>query len=91
MLNEQRLYAASKFLKKAKVFPVECIVRGYLAGSGWRDYRATGEVCGIALPQGLVESDPLPQPIFTPSTKAEAGHDENLALPAFIITRGAGS
>jgi phosphoribosylaminoimidazole-succinocarboxamide synthase len=60
------------------MLPIECVVRGYLAGSGWKDYRATGEVCGHRLPAGLQESDRLPEPIFTPSTKAEEGHDENI-------------
>ena len=61
--------------------PAECIVRGYLSGSGWKDYKATGSVCGIALPAGLLESDRLPEPIFTPSTKAELGtHDENISF-----------
>ena len=68
-------------VKKAKVFPVECIVRGYLAGSGWAEYQRAGTVCGIPLPAGLVESDRLPEPIFTPSTKAEIGlHDENISF-----------
>jgi len=66
-------------VKKAQPLPVECIVRGYLAGSGWQEYRASGTVCGIQLPKGLRESERLPEPIFTPSTKAEAGaHDENI-------------
>lgn len=63
--------------KKAEMLPLECIVRGYLSGSGWKDYRETGSVCGIRLPSGLKESDKLPEPIFTPSTKAVSGHDEN--------------
>jgi phosphoribosylaminoimidazole-succinocarboxamide synthase len=63
---------------KTDVLPVECVVRGYLAGSGWKDYRATGSVCGISLPSGLSESDRLEPPIFTPATKAETGHDENI-------------
>jgi len=68
-------------VKKAKVFPVECIVRGYLAGSGWKEYQASGTVCGQKLPEGLVESSRLPEPIFTPSTKAEIGdHDENISF-----------
>ena len=68
---------------RAGVLPVECVVRGYLAGSGWKEYRATGEVCGIELPPGLRESDRLPEPIFTPSTKAPAGvHDENIPFDA---------
>ena len=66
-------------VKKAKVFPVECVARGYLTGSGLKDYNKTGKVCGIALPPGLRDSDRLPEPIFTPSTKAETGHDENIS------------
>lgn len=62
--------------------PVECVARGYLSGSGWKDYKATGELCGIALPKGLRESDRLPEPIFTPATKAESGHDENISEAA---------
>src|SRR3954466_14588585 len=61
--------------RRLEMLPLECVVRGYLAGSGWKDYRRTGEVCGHALPEGLVESDRLPEPIFTPSTKAVTGHD----------------
>ena len=66
-------------VRKATVFPVECVVRGYLAGSGLKDYQQTGAVCGVALPPGLRESDRLPEPIFTPATKAESGHDENIS------------
>ena len=66
-------------VRKAEPIRLEAIVRGYLSGSGWRDYQATGRICGIPLPPGLRESDPLPQPIFTPSTKAEEGHDENIS------------
>jgi phosphoribosylaminoimidazole-succinocarboxamide synthase len=66
-------------VRKLDVFPVECVVRGYLSGSGWKEYRQSGSVCGIALPPGLRESDELPEPIFTPATKAELGeHDENI-------------
>jgi phosphoribosylaminoimidazole-succinocarboxamide synthase len=66
---------------KAKVLPVECVVRGYLSGSGWEEYRKTGEVCGIRLPKGLLESSKLEEPIFTPATKAELGlHDENITF-----------
>ena len=73
------LEGRSMLVKKAQPLPVECIVRGYLAGSGWQEYRASGTVCGIQLPKGLRESERLPEPIFTPSTKAEAGaHDENI-------------
>ena len=64
--------------RRLEMLPIECVVRGYLAGSGWKDYRETGSVCGHALPAGLVESDELPEPIFTPATKATTGHDENI-------------
>jgi phosphoribosylaminoimidazole-succinocarboxamide synthase len=64
--------------RRLEMLPLECVVRGYLAGSGWKDYRSSGEVCGHALPEGLAESDRLPQPLFTPSTKAVTGHDENI-------------
>ena len=71
----------SMLVKKTKPLPVECIVRGYLSGSGWKDYQSTGQICGISLPKGLKESDRLDQPIFTPSTKAEVGtHDENVSV-----------
>jgi len=66
--------------RKADVFPVECVVRGYLAGSGWREYQAGGTVCGLKLPAGLVQCAPLPEPLFTPATKAESGHDENIGF-----------
>jgi phosphoribosylaminoimidazole-succinocarboxamide synthase len=79
------LRGRSMLVRKAKPLPVECIVRGYLAGSGWKEYRATGSVCGIALPAGLRESDRLPEPIFTPSTKAEIGdHDENISFDRMV-------
>lgn len=75
------LEGRSMLVKKAQPLPVECIVRGYISGSGWKDYKATGAICGIQLPAGLVESDRLPEPIFTPSTKAELGeHDENISF-----------
>ena len=74
-----QLEGRSMLVKKAKVFPVECVARGFLTGSGLKDYNKTGQVCGIPLPPGLRDSDRLPQPIFTPSTKAEAGHDENIS------------
>ncbi|HEU4715124.1 MAG TPA: phosphoribosylaminoimidazolesuccinocarboxamide synthase [Pyrinomonadaceae bacterium] len=76
--NAQTLAGRSMLVKRAEVFPVECVVRGYLVGSGWKDYKRTGEVCGHKLPEGLVESAKLPEAIFTPSTKAEVGHDENI-------------
>lgn len=78
-LYREMLEGRSMLVKKAQPLPVECIVRGYLAGSGWQEYRASGTVCGLSLPKGLRESERLPEPIFTPSTKAEAGaHDENI-------------
>ena len=73
------LRARSMLVKKAKPLPIECIVRGYISGSGWNDYQMSGNVCGIKLPEGLKESDKLPEPVFTPSTKAESGlHDVNI-------------
>ena len=66
--------------KKAKVIPIECVVRGFLAGSGWKDYQRTGSVCGVELPKGLKQCEQLPEPIFTPSTKADVGHDENISF-----------
>jgi phosphoribosylaminoimidazole-succinocarboxamide synthase len=75
--------------RRAQVLPVEVIVRGYVAGSGWKDYRRTGAICGIELPEGLRESDRLPSPIFTPSTKAEVGHDENIGFDAMVALVGA--
>ena len=65
---------------KTDPLPIECVVRGYLAGSGWKDYQGTGAVCGIPLPEGLRESDRLAEAIFTPATKAETGHDENISF-----------
>src|SRR5579872_3248847 len=70
----------SMIVKKAKPLAIECIVRGYLSGSGWKEYKKSQTVCGIPLPGGLTESAELPEPIFTPSTKAEAGHDENISF-----------
>jgi phosphoribosylaminoimidazole-succinocarboxamide synthase len=73
-----QLAGRSMLVVKAQPFPIECVVRGYLSGSGWKEYRATGSVCGIKLPAGLEESSPLPEPIFTPATKAQEGHDINI-------------
>jgi len=70
--------------RRLEMLPIECVVRGYLAGSGWKDYRATGEVCGHRLPDGLVESQQLPEPLFTPATKAQTGHDENIDRAAAV-------
>ena len=65
---------------RAEMFPVECVVRGYISGSAWKEYKASGQVCGIRLPAGLKESDQLPEPVFTPATKATTGHDENISF-----------
>ncbi|MBR5627595.1 MAG: phosphoribosylaminoimidazolesuccinocarboxamide synthase [Thermoguttaceae bacterium] len=78
----------SMLCKKTKVVPVECIIRGYLSGSGWNEYRHSGTVCGIKLPAGLQESSKLESPIFTPSTKAESGHDENISFERIIEITG---
>ena len=75
----EALRGRAMLVKRTSPFPVECVARGYLSGSGWKDYVATGSVCGIPLPKGLRESDRLPEPIFTPATKAESGHDENIS------------
>ena len=77
--HKDALAGRSMLVVRTTVFPVECVVRGYLAGSGWKDYRRTGEVCGHKLPAGLRESEQLAKPIFTPATKAESGHDENIS------------
>jgi phosphoribosylaminoimidazole-succinocarboxamide synthase len=79
-VDRSQLSGRSTLCKKTKVVPIECVVRGYLAGSGWNEYRKSGTVCGIPLPPGLTESARLPEPIFTPSTKAETGHDENISF-----------
>src|SRR6266849_1715488 len=75
-----QLRGRSMLVKRAEMFPVECVVRGYLSGSGWKEYKATGAVCGIHLPSGLRESEQLPEPIFTPATKATTVHDENISF-----------
>jgi phosphoribosylaminoimidazole-succinocarboxamide synthase len=74
------LRGRSMIVRKADPLPIECVVRGWLAGSGWKEYRQTGRVCGIRLPDGLQEASELPEPIFTPATKAESGHDENISF-----------
>jgi phosphoribosylaminoimidazole-succinocarboxamide synthase len=76
-------------VKKTRVVPIECVVRGYLAGSGWKEYQRDGTVCGLALPPGLQLASPLPEPIFTPATKAEQGHDENISFAQMADTVGA--
>jgi phosphoribosylaminoimidazole-succinocarboxamide synthase len=75
---KEDLAGRSMIVRKTQPLPIECVVRGYVSGSGWKDYRATGKICGIALPPGLRESDRLPEPIFTPASKAATGHDENI-------------
>jgi len=84
----QELAERSMLCRRTRPVPIECVVRGYLAGSGWRDYRATGRVSGVALPPGLRESDRLSAPIFTPSTKATAGHDENISFDDVVARVG---
>jgi phosphoribosylaminoimidazole-succinocarboxamide synthase len=75
-----QLRGRSMLVRRAQMFPVECVVRGYISGSAWKEYKATGKVCGIDLPSGLRESEAFPEPIFTPSTKASSGHDENISF-----------
>ncbi|HEX8249864.1 MAG TPA: phosphoribosylaminoimidazolesuccinocarboxamide synthase [Pyrinomonadaceae bacterium] len=87
--QNEELRGRSMLVKKTEVFPVECVVRGYLAGSGWKDYKATGKICGHELPAGLREADRLPRPIFTPATKAATGHDENITEMEFVEAVGA--
>src|SRR5260370_8186558 len=77
---KDELAGRSMVVRKTQPLPIECVVRGYLSGSGWKDYRITGKICGIQLPTGLCESDRLPEPIFTPATKAASGHDENISF-----------
>jgi phosphoribosylaminoimidazole-succinocarboxamide synthase len=79
---KDELAGRSMVVRKTQPLPIECVVRGYVSGSGWKDYRVTGKICGINLPNGLVESDRLPEPIFTPATKAATGHDENISFDA---------
>lgn len=87
--RHEELRARSALVKKTAVFPVECVVRGYLEGSGWKDYQASGIICGHRLPDGLKQCDKLPEPIFTPATKATAGHDENITELEFVKILGA--
>ena len=78
-------------VKRAQMFPVECVARGYLAGSGWKEYKASGTVCGIKLPPGLQDGSQLPEPMFTPSTKSQDGtHDENISFAARGASGGRG-
>ena len=84
----EQLDGRSMLVRRAEMIEVECVARGYLAGSGWKEYRETGKVCGIPLPPGLKESDRLPEPIFTPATKAQSGHDENISFDRMVEVIG---
>jgi phosphoribosylaminoimidazole-succinocarboxamide synthase len=83
------LRGRSMIVQRAEMFPVECVVRGYISGSAWKEYKATGKVCGIELPAGLRESEAFPEPIFTPATKAVSGHDENISFARMCEILGA--
>lgn len=83
-----QLRGRSMLVKRAEMFPVECVARGYLSGSGWKEYQASGSVCGIKLPAGLRDSEQLPEPIFTPATKAQSGHDENISFERMVEILG---
>lgn len=87
--RHEELRGRSTLVKKTKVFPVEAVVRGYLEGSGWKDYKATAKICGHKLPDGLRQCERLPEPIFTPATKAATGHDENITETEFVKILGA--
>jgi phosphoribosylaminoimidazole-succinocarboxamide synthase len=84
----EQLRGRSMVVMNADMFPVECVVRGYISGSAWKEYKVSGKVCGIELPQGLHESDRLPEPIFTPATKATSGHDENIPFSEMVRLLG---
>jgi phosphoribosylaminoimidazole-succinocarboxamide synthase len=84
----EQLRGRSMVVMNADMFPVECVVRGYISGSAWKEYKVSGKVCGIELPQGLRESDRLPEPIFTPATKATSGHDENIPFSEMVRLLG---
>jgi len=86
--NHPELAGRSVLARRLEPIPVECVARGYLAGSGWKEYRESGAVCGIELPAGLRESDRLPEPIFTPATKATSGHDENISFERMVAITG---
>ncbi|HZO56569.1 MAG TPA: phosphoribosylaminoimidazolesuccinocarboxamide synthase [Bryobacteraceae bacterium] len=87
--HRDQLDGRSMLVRRAEMIDVECVARGYLSGSGWKDYRATGSVCGISLPAGLRESDRLPEPIYTPASKASTGHDENISMEEVVRRVGA--
>ena len=81
-IHRKQVEGRSMLVRRAKMVDVECVARGYISGSGWKDYQKSGAICGISLPDGLQESDRLPEPIFTPATKAQSGHDENISFEA---------
>jgi phosphoribosylaminoimidazole-succinocarboxamide synthase len=85
---DQQIRGRSMLVTKAEMVPIECVVRGYISGSAWKEYKAGGSVCGIKLPEGLKESDKLPEPIFTPATKAASGHDENIPFSEMVSRIG---
>jgi phosphoribosylaminoimidazole-succinocarboxamide synthase len=85
---DEQLRGRSMLVHRAKMIDVECVARGYLCGSGWKDYQSTGGVCGIPLPEGLQDGSKLPEPIFTPATKAQSGHDENISFENVVATLG---
>ena len=84
----QRSKGRAMIVRRTEPVPIECVVRGYISGSNWKDYQKTGAICGISLPAGLRESDRLPNPIFTPSTKATTGHDENISFEETVARIG---
>ena len=86
--HAEELHGRTMLVRKTAVVPVECVVRGYLAGSGWKEYQALGTVCGIALPPGLRQAERLPEPIFTPATKEESGHDQNISFAQMAAITG---
>ena len=86
--HADRLAQRAMIVRKAAPLPIECVVRGYLAGSGWKEYQASQSICGIALPAGLQQASPLPEPIFTPATKAASGHDENISWERCVAILG---
>lgn len=85
---DSEIRGRAMLVRRTEPIPIECVVRGYLSGSGWKEYQKSGSVCGIHLPAGLLESDRLPEPVFTPSTKATSGHDENIAFDEVVSRIG---
>ncbi len=90
-VDRKPLVGRSTVVRKCQVVPIECVVRGYLEGSGWKEYRQSGTVCGISLPAGLLQGSQLPQPIFTPATKEESGHDQNIPFERMVELVGQGT